>query len=546
MRQTLWYNTFDFGVRASAIALILELALPVRALTVVHLLVLPLSLAGSTTISVLLLAGLLAYALTPFPGNPIWLPAALGLGVVTAAALAGVDRPASETVHGRLAARVPRAMRGLAGLGALLGIVAMAVDDVPLPAAVCWAAACALLWWRMPAVPRKAGSHPFATAALLTVSILVSIGVLEVGARVIGIEMPLLDNRGIAQAHPAAAFTLRRNHVARCAYSTQPGTTDHFTASLSSQGVRGPELAAKANGEFRIFMLGDSYTFGWAVEDDETLPAQLERVLQTRHPNLKWTVINGGVGNYGPWQERIFLHERGFPLEPDLVVHQLFVINDVMNTLWKVGKSLRSYGTDDMRGYLHFKADNEFPRNWDHWLFKHSEAYRLTLHATGESMLVTPFLCNFRAIAEPQVTLPPNEGRPPHIDVCLRQWYPELEEGWALLEDDVLATRADCREREIAYVAYNLPVASTVQDNSWQRIAQSYEEVPYERGKDHRLTYKFFAREGIPHFDVLPALQDAAAPDPLYYPYDGHLTPEGNRYMAEVIAEALLPRLPAQ
>lgn len=229
-----------------------------------------------------------------------------------------------------------------------------------------------------------------------------------------------------------------------------------------------------------------------------------------------------------------------------LVVHQLFVINDVMNTLWKVGKSLRSYGTEGMRGYLHFKAYNEFPRNWDHWLFKRSEAYRLILHASGKSMLVAPFLCNFRGIAEPQVTLPPNEGKPPNMDVCLRQWYPELEEGWALLEEDVLATRADCREREIPYVAYNLPAASTVQDKSWQKIAQSYEKVPYERDKGHRLIYKFFDREDIPHFDVLPALQDAAAPDRLFYPYDGHLTPAGNRYMAEVIAEALLHRLPAQ
>ncbi len=73
-------------------------------------------------------------------------------------------------------------------------------------------------------------------------------------------------------------------------------------------------------GGFRILCLGDSLTFGAGVQPDETLPAQLELILNRASWASIVEVINEGVSGYSlhdDWQR--FL-ERGVGLAPDLVV----------------------------------------------------------------------------------------------------------------------------------------------------------------------------------------------------------------------------------
>src|SRR5262245_52332309 len=59
---------------------------------------------------------------------------------------------------------------------------------------------------------------------------------------------------------------------------SQPALPYH--ASIDSLGFRGQNFPrAKQAGELRILLVGDSFTFGDYVDDEETLPAQLQRHL---------------------------------------------------------------------------------------------------------------------------------------------------------------------------------------------------------------------------------------------------------------------------
>src|SRR5262245_36764780 len=50
---------------------------------------------------------------------------------------------------------------------------------------------------------------------------------------------------------------------------------------INSLGYRGADIPLrKAQDEYRILMIGDSFTFGDYVNDEDTLPAQLERILE--------------------------------------------------------------------------------------------------------------------------------------------------------------------------------------------------------------------------------------------------------------------------
>jgi lysophospholipase L1-like esterase len=92
---------------------------------------------------------------------------------------------------------------------------------------------------------------------------------------------------------------------------------EHVTR-INSLGYRGPDFARrKADGEFRILYVGDSFTYGHNVADHETLPAQLEARLSTRCGAAR--VINAGLsGSTIVGQDEMAL--RGLAVAPDLVV----------------------------------------------------------------------------------------------------------------------------------------------------------------------------------------------------------------------------------
>jgi len=91
------------------------------------------------------------------------------------------------------------------------------------------------------------------------------------------------------------------------------------------EGLRSPRVARVKRG-FRVLALGDSCTFGVGVEDGETWPARLSRLL--RAEGIDAEVINAGVPGYTAFQGKRFLETRGLALEPDLVLVP-FGFNDI-------------------------------------------------------------------------------------------------------------------------------------------------------------------------------------------------------------------------
>jgi len=88
------------------------------------------------------------------------------------------------------------------------------------------------------------------------------------------------------------------------------------TLSTNSRGLRGPREYGldKPAGVARIVVLGDSFTFGEDVGDEEAWPRRLEALL----PGTE--VLNLGVHGYGHDQMLLYLKEEGLKYHPDVVV----------------------------------------------------------------------------------------------------------------------------------------------------------------------------------------------------------------------------------
>lgn len=102
-----------------------------------------------------------------------------------------------------------------------------------------------------------------------------------------------------------------------------------YHVHINSQGLRGKEISVqKAPGVYRILCLGDSSTFGWGVNDEETYPAQLETLLNEELPDRKFEVLNAGATAYSSRDYLDYLKKKGLRADPDLVIVGFFP-NDI-------------------------------------------------------------------------------------------------------------------------------------------------------------------------------------------------------------------------
>jgi lysophospholipase L1-like esterase len=93
---------------------------------------------------------------------------------------------------------------------------------------------------------------------------------------------------------------------------------------INSAGFRDDEYPLEKGESWRIVVLGDSLTFGWGVERDDTFEHLLERALDSTRPT---EILNLAAGNYNTVQEVNLFLDRGLRYQPDQVV-LFYFIND--------------------------------------------------------------------------------------------------------------------------------------------------------------------------------------------------------------------------
>lgn len=97
---------------------------------------------------------------------------------------------------------------------------------------------------------------------------------------------------------------------------------------INSDGFRGPEYSPKkAEGVYRVVMLGDSVTMARLNKWEDTLAQRLKEGLQGLCPQKKFEVLNMGVEGYNSIQELQMLKAKALKYDPDMVILQ-YCLND--------------------------------------------------------------------------------------------------------------------------------------------------------------------------------------------------------------------------
>ena len=96
----------------------------------------------------------------------------------------------------------------------------------------------------------------------------------------------------------------------------------------NSHGMRDDEpLEGSGDSACNILVLGDSYTFGFGVEGNETYSNVLEGLLKNDVSGKVVQVLNSGVGGYSSKDEALVLKSKGLKWNPKLIIVG-YVLND--------------------------------------------------------------------------------------------------------------------------------------------------------------------------------------------------------------------------
>jgi len=453
-----------------------------------------------------------------------------------------------EPVSGSLRQRVlevhGRAIRNVLLVGGVLVVLSMFFRNTMLPKAAGWALVLLYIRRRIPAQNQAPVSWKprAATALLLLASVSLSLVGLEFALRHFSPQEETPPQNYIVP-DPLCFFTLCPNTRGQHLVKLTPADAFPVDLSISSQGLCDREYGPKAPDEFRILMIGDSFTMGIAAPFEHRIPQTLDRLLKEEALAKPITVINGGVSGYAPWQERVFLHERGLPLDPDLVILQLFPSNDVDDTLLKVGTWLHAYHAE----WHQMRLGNIYGTFWQVRLNKQlCDTYRVWdtfQHLVPREPLVVRMWNSLRFTSPCNYPeLPPNEDRHFFLETELAEWYPELNEGMEMLLKDILAIREDCRARNIDFLVYSVPDSNFVNPRWWEEVTANAREkgVRYEAGKGVRIVREHLVEQGVSYIDLVPELYDCPNIDDMYYRYDGHFTAKGCHRVARILRDYLM------
>ncbi len=347
---------------------------------------------------------------------------------------------------------------------------------------------------------------------LAVVALLFSLAVAETVLRFVGVdrvkfqEKPRMSwvnvpENSWVEHHPVLGWYSQKNKTALLDSTNFQQVIVH-TNSAGFRGAREYALQ-KPKGVIRIAALGDSFVFGFGVQDAETFPALLEADGGGRE------VLNLGVPGYGIDQIYLSYREVARPYHPDIVLIGIFP-----EDFWRCTRSFADSG--HVKPYFSLSKEGKLvlhnvpvppPFSLD------TDQFPLLVEQNALQKLLNRSVL-YRIARKPLIKLAKN----------MRLIDPDSSEEWlvgrAILSQLIKEVRADGAT----------PLILLMPSKAWAENTR--------RTSQERSIRRFAEREKVDLINLRPEFNDAIAKDGLeayYIKNDWHWTAKGHRLVADVI-----------
>jgi len=374
-------------------------------------------------------------------------------------------------------------------------------------------------------------SAVIARLALVLGSITLVVAMGELGLRLSAspedTSVPRFD---VYRANSSLAYELRPSWSAR--HSNGAGDFS-VVVHTNSLGMRGESIGFERVPEsYRVLVLGDSFTFGFGVEDDQTFPSRLAAELGGSAAGIQ--VMNAGVPGWGT--DQYLIRTRSLPREltPDLL---LIVIceNDSEDLSWhrleldanrlplRVFSSRRMI---DQNGRMHYVNDMDIALPdlsipGTAWLLDHSRFYDWIYYRIGRAWIRTAMWAGARARNTDQGDGP---------DAPIEELEPEqIQEG--------LATSAGFRLRYHRFLLENIDRIAAARGIAVRHVNYASRDLAPKPGSPPARLREFCDQD--PRCFNTAQLLTAESLASLYLASDGHPNAAGHAAVAEAVASWL-------
>lgn len=344
-------------------------------------------------------------------------------------------------------------------------------------------------------------------------------------------------------------------------------TDFRYRVSINSIGIRDKEIRIpKDKNTYRILVFGDSYTYGWGVNIEDTWVRRLEHKLKIDGKIVE--TVNLGK----PGADPLFyleLAKIAIPiLEPDLILIALLqgddllavcgsevkttkdnIVYRILNRLFpNISKSIRKYMTQK---YLiekmgrkpalinNAEKNQESARNSAREILSQfNEKERERFNALDNEIrsafldgLINPFLISV-AIKSPDVTVMPLEdSSSPTLKPCIEKLTRILK------EIDGAGKKAGAET-----IVISIPQGFYVNQYAWENMKRLHFEVSPEMLTTENVDKHFVLaseQASLPCLTLTQEFREQKDNPELFFPIDGHPTSKGHQLISEVLLKKL-------
>ncbi|MEE8475615.1 MAG: SGNH/GDSL hydrolase family protein [Myxococcota bacterium] len=275
--------------------------------------------------------------------------------------------------------------------------------------------------------------------------------------------------------------------------------TTNAAGFRSSEGTRAP-----------IVVVGDSFAFGYGVEDEEVSAVELSRLLQMDVACL-------GVTGYGTHQYNRVLYDHGLSLQPDLVLYYLFLGNDFAGAQPPESEPFTA------------SPDPSIKERLRDFMSAKSMSFQLLKFVLGANV----YSYGHRIQTEDLDLYLYLDNSPYNLE------RPTIRDAFEIVMDNIRRARRRAREAGAETLVVLIPTKESV----YRHLAAPHlPESDFFEAEDElrRRVLEVLDTEAARSLDLTPALRERAiGGKQLYHVFDGHWSPAGNRAAAEIIHDYL-------